>query len=120
LVARHPGAGDDEGDPDLAPAVVGDPDDHDVTDAGVAPEHLLDLGGGDVLPAGDVDVLQPVDDPQVAVLVAGGDVPGGQPAVPPHRGGGLRVAEVARECARPADQQLSGAGALEVLAGGGI
>ena len=65
----------------LAPFLVGNADDRAFGDVGVLVERLLDLGGIDVLAAGDDHVLDPVDDIDEAVLVHIAAVAGVQPAV---------------------------------------
>ena len=47
----------------------------------MAVEHLLDLERADVLAAGDDDVLGPVLDLDIAVLVRDGEIAGVEPAV---------------------------------------
>ena len=75
-------------------------------------QRLLDLGGVDVEAAGDVHVLEPVGDPQVARLVEHADVAGVQPAVRVDRLGGRRgVVEVAEHHVVAADQQLAASSA---------
>ena len=76
-----PGVGDDERDDALAPAVVGRADDRDLAHARVAREHVLDLERVDVLAARDDHVVDPADDPEVAVLVEPAEVAGEVPAV---------------------------------------
>ena len=58
--------------------------------AGMLEQHVLDLGGEDVEARHDDQVLGPVDEEQVAVVVDHGDVAGAQPAV-----GGQSAAAVA-------------------------
>src|ERR671928_110779 len=66
---------------------------------------VLDLGGVDVEPAGDHQLLDPVDDGHEAVVVDDHDVAGAQPAVlEQHRGGLLGPVPVAGEHLRSADQ----------------
>ena len=78
---RGAGADDDERVRHLAPPLVGMADDGGLEDVGVFVEHALDLGGGDVLPAGDDHVLLAVLDVEEAVLVEPADVAGPEPAV---------------------------------------
>ena len=80
----------------------------------------LDLRGGDVLTAGDEDVLAPVDDAEHAVAVAVHDVAGAKPR-PGHRPcGRLRVVEIPGEDARTAYPQLAGRLTAEFETGVGI
>ena len=60
----------------LADALVGDADDRGLGDVGMLVERGLDLGGVDVLAAADDDVLQPVDDVEVALVVEAAEVAG--------------------------------------------
>src|SRR5438132_1228374 len=75
------GAGpeDDPGAANLAPSLVRHADHGSLGHVGVLVEGGLDLGGIDVLAAGDEHVLQPVADPVEALLVALGDVAGAEP-----------------------------------------
>ena len=52
-----------------------------VADVGMGFEHLLDLGGADVLAAADDDVLEAADDLERAVGVERREVAGAEPAV---------------------------------------
>src|SRR6266542_2505437 len=63
-------------------------------DRGMAVQDGLDLLGIDVLAAADDHVLDPVDDPQVAVGVEDADVAGVQPAVAERVGGRLWPVQV--------------------------
>ena len=113
---------------DLAHPLVGHADDRDVVDAVEPHQRLLDLGRVDVEAAGDVHVLEPVGDGQVAVLVEGADVAGVQPAVgvdglggwPPGRRGSrasrTRRAPAAR---RPRRQPIARLHAGDRAAAGG-
>ena len=96
-VAVAPGAQRDEGHRHLAPPLVGAGHHGHLEHGVVLVEHPLDLGAGDVLAARHDHVLEPVDDEQVAVLVADADVAGVEPAAGERLGGGLRVAPVALE-----------------------
>ena len=73
---------------DLAPVRVGPAHHHRIPDAGILPQHRLQLGGIDVLAAGDHHVLLAVDDPEIAVLVEPADVAGAEPAVEEGLAGG--------------------------------
>src|SRR5699024_2884765 len=63
----------------LAAPGVGDADHRDFANVRVPVEHLLDLARVDVVTTADHEVLHPVDDPQVAVLVHPADVAGEEP-----------------------------------------
>ena len=60
----------------LAEALVGDADDRGLGDVGVLVQRGLDLGRVDVLSAADDDVLQPIDDVEVALVVEPAEVTG--------------------------------------------
>ena len=60
----------------FAVALVGDADDGGFGDVGVLVERGLDLGRVDVLAAPDDDVLQAVDDVEVALVVEAAEVAG--------------------------------------------
>ena len=64
----------------LAPALVRDGDHGDVGDRGMGQQRVLHLDGGDVLAAGDDDVLGPVHQLDVAVGVAHPEIAGVEPA----------------------------------------
>ena len=82
--------------------------DHRRLDHGrVRVEHVLDVLGIDVLPAGDDHVLLAVDDEQVAVLVTVADVAGVKPAVADRRRGRLGRAPVLADHRGRADQDLA-------------
>ncbi len=86
-------------------------DHHRVGDVGRELQVVLQLAGRDVLAAGrDDDVLHPVGDVEVAVVVDEADVAGVQPAVGVDRLGRLLgLVQVAHEDVRPAHQDLAGA-----------
>src|SRR5579884_804160 len=88
---------DDEGLGDLAPAWIGDADDRGLHDRRMLVQGALHLGGGDVLPAGDDEVLLAILDVEVAVFVDPPDVPGVKPAVPDGGCRRLWVSPVALE-----------------------
>ena len=69
-----PGVGLDRRHHDLAPLVVGDADDADVADRGMADQHRLDLGRIDVHAAADDEVRAAVGEEEVAVVVDVADV----------------------------------------------
>ena len=70
-------------------------------------DHPLHLGAGDVLATRDDEVLQAIDDEEVAVVVAHADVAGVEPTAGEGPGGGLLVAPVAREDLRPPEHDLA-------------
>ena len=97
--------GHDDGDGNLAPLRVIGADDGAVAHMRVFDEDVLDLGGGDVLPAADDRVVGAAADEQVAVGVEVGHVAGGKPAV------GVEDRSDAGVAARDllaADEQLAG------------
>ena len=104
----------DDGARDLAQALVGDADDGDVLDGGVAHEVVLDLDGVDVLAAHDDDVLLSVDEPVEAVLVLARHVAGVEPAVDQGLGGGSGVFVVAVHEAGALDAQLADLASLHL------
>ncbi len=70
----------DEGAGMLAPCGVGPGHHRGLQHLGMAIEHLLDLEGGDVLAAGDDDVLGAVLDLDIAVGMAHAEIAGVEPA----------------------------------------
>ena len=70
---------DDPGAANLAPSLVRHADHGGLGHTGVLVEGGFDLGGIDVLAAGDEHVLQPVEDAAEALLVALDDVAGAEP-----------------------------------------
>src|SRR3984893_11488948 len=66
---------------DLAPFGVLRADHHTIAHRGMLDEHVLDLGGGNDLPAPDDRVVGTAADEQVAALVQHGNVFGGEPSV---------------------------------------
>src|SRR5579871_765815 len=93
---------DDERADALAEAVVGIADDDGVVHGRVGFEHALHLGGGDVLPAPDDDVLDAAGDGEEALLIEEPEVARAVPAARRERGRGRRVVDVADEDLRPA------------------
>src|ERR1700748_2903665 len=77
----------------LAPVRVRDPDDRAFQYGRVGGERLLDLDAGDVLAAGDDDVLAAVAQLDVAGGMPDGQVPGMEPAAGGRLAGGGLVAE---------------------------
>ena len=69
-----PGHGD--GLDRFAPLLVGDTDHRNFGNVGVVIEHVLDFGGIHVLCPGHDHVLEPIEEEQVAVLVAIGGIAG--------------------------------------------
>src|SRR6185503_20075427 len=80
----------------LAPFVVGDADHGGFRDVRVIADRALDLGGVDVLAAGDDHVLDADVDIEVAVLIHVAGIAGAEPAVAAESPGGrLRQVPVA-------------------------
>ena len=98
---------DDVRDRDLAPAIVGTPDDGRFDHRLVLVEHALDLGAGDVLAAGHDHVLEPIDDVEVAVVVHHADVAGVEPAAGERRARRVGIAPVALEHLRSAQHDFA-------------
>src|SRR4029077_11984989 len=76
-------------------------------DGGVVVQRLLDLPRVDVVAAADDQVLLPVHDVEVAVLVHPGQVTGVEPAVADRLGGRLGAMPVTLHHVRPADDDLA-------------
>src|SRR5947209_1485882 len=83
----------------------------------LAAEAVLDLGGADVLPASDDDVVLAVGDREVAVLVEHADITGGVPPAVDEGGLGEGLVGVARETVGTAAEDLPGHAGRHVLAG---
>ena len=81
----------------LAPALVRHADDGAFEHGRVLVEHVLDVGGADVLAARNDDVLFAVDDVDVVELIPHGEVAGMEIAVPNRLGGLLRLLPIALE-----------------------
>ena len=109
VARRHPAdRGDDERLGKLAGALVGDAYDGGVRDRGVGAEHGLELRWRD-LKAHDLDeLLEPVDEEHVTVLVEVPEVAGVKPplGIDAVRGSG-GIVEVARHQLRAAHEQLA-------------
>jgi len=92
LLRAHLGvaAQDDDRGHRLLPLGIGTPDDRRVLDAGMAPQHVFDLGRGDVLPAGDDHLAAAAGDVEEAVLVDPAQVAGVQASRPRRRPPGRR------------------------------
>ena len=73
--------GDDEGRRQLAPAIVRHAHHNCLGDGGVVAQHRLDLGGIDVLPAGDDEILGTPLDGVKAFGVHGDEVSRVEPSV---------------------------------------
>ena len=86
----------------------GDRDDRHVGDRRMRQQHRLQLRRSDLAGLVLDQLLQAVDQEEVAVLVRVADVAGVQPAVGvDHRGGGVRPVEVALHHLRPANPELA-------------
>src|ERR1700683_5050509 len=91
-----------------APWTSSFPSGHDAPDyVGMLHQRVLDVTGVHVVAAADDQVLDPVDDVQVAVLVQPAHVTGGHPAVPQPLHGALRSVPVAAHQRRPAHADLA-------------
>ena len=102
----------DDRDRLLAPALVAHADHRDFAHLRQLVDHALDLGGGDVLAAGDDHVLLAVGQVQEAVLVEIADVAGTEPVAEEGGRGFFRILPVALRDFRPAQADLA------ILAGG--
>ena len=83
-------------------------DDRGLKHRRVTVEHVLDLLGVDVLAAPDDEVLDPVHQRQVPILVEPADVAGVQPAAAQYLGRLAGPAEVPAHHVRPAHDHLTG------------
>src|SRR3546814_16734383 len=92
---------DDDRDDLAPPALVGQSHDDALLDSVEGEERGLDLCGVDVLAPGDDQVIAPVGDIEVALLVEVAQVARAQPAVAQRRGGRVRTVEVPRAYGRP-------------------
>src|SRR5690606_33484279 len=99
------GGRDDEGTQAGGAAGVWGGGDRGLSDAGVAGEQVLDVGGCDVDTAYDFDVVHPAGVHEAAVGPADAGVTGGQPARLQCRGGGLGAVQIFGEQSRSADVQ---------------
>src|SRR5436853_103363 len=86
---------------------VWDPDDRAFEHGGMGADRLLDFDAGDVLAAGDDDVLAAVAQFDVAVGMPHGKVTGMEPAAGERLGRGRLVAEVAAHDVVPAHDHLA-------------
>ena len=100
-------ARDDQCPDALAPLLVGNPDDCDLTHVAMVPEDTGDLARLDVLTAGEYRVVFPVQHPQSSRLVARADVAGPEAVLTEGRLGRPRVVVVARRHRRPGDDQFA-------------
>src|SRR5581483_6859292 len=94
------------GDGHLAPALVRHAHHGAFHHRRMAVQHLLDLDRGDVLSAGDDDVLAPVADLDVAIGVHHSQVAGEEAAAAGDLPGGFVVAVVAEHDVVAADRDL--------------
>src|SRR5260370_13250952 len=94
FIERVDGFHGHEGCGHLAPLQVGRGDRVAFEHGGVRGGGALDFDGGNILAAGNDDVLLAVDDVDVVLFVPHGHVAGAQPAVSHHVGGGLGFTEV--------------------------
>ena len=94
-----------------------DPDDRHLGHGRVLVQRLLDLPRVDVVPAADDQLLLPVDDEEVAVLIDPGQVPGAEPAVGDGGCGRVRLAPVALHDVVAADRDLADLALRHVGAG---
>ena len=97
----------DERRDELAPLLVGDADHRDLAHRVVRHQGVLDLDRGDVLAAGDDDVLLAVGDRDVAVLERAA-VAGVEPVAPLRLLGGLGVLPVRGEVVVRLREHLAG------------
>ena len=112
---RHEGLGH------LAGLLVGPSDDRRLGDGRVRDEHRLELGRRHLVALVLDELLDAVDEHDVAVLVGAADVAGVQPAVVVDGGGGrLGVVEVAAHDLRPAHAHLALLAGAELFAGGDV
>ena len=89
--------------------------------AGCCDEHRLELGRRHLVALVLDELLDAVDEHDVAVVVGAADVAGVQPAVGVDRGGGrLRVVEVAAHDLRPAHADLALLARAELVAAGDV
>ena len=98
---------DDDGHAHLAPSRVGHADHGGLHDLRELQQRGLDLGGVDVLPAGDDHVLVAVTDEEEALVVDRTGVAGAVPAVGQHLGGAFRLVPVAGHHVRPLHDDLA-------------
>lgn len=112
--------GHDEGDRDLAEDVVRGAHDDCVGHSGAAEQGLFDLGGVDVLAAGDDQFADPAGEGEMAVLDPAGQVPGAVPAVLERGGGRLELVVVAGHEPGSAHPHLALVTVRDVLPGAGI
>ena len=109
------GAQDHERGDGLAGRVVGLADDRGLGDRGVRHERGLDLGGGDVVAGDEHDVVDPAEQPVVALGVALGAVAGEVPAREPRP---VRLAVALRVAPDPAQHRRPRSGEREVATAG--
>src|ERR1700737_2200513 len=97
----------DESGRRLTPALVRKADHRHLLHGGMTQQASFDLHGGNVLPAADDDVLEPVAYLGVAVRVDDRGIAGVEPSVPDRLVRGLRITVVALEHHVAADHDLA-------------
>ena len=102
----------------LAPLGVGHADHRRLQHSGVSVQHVLDLGGSYVQPAPDDEVLHPVDDVDVSLLIDLGHVPTVHPPVPQRLSSALGVPEIALHHVGAAENNLAPLSDGDILAVG--
>ena len=109
VLGHHIEAGPErhEGHRLLAEDQIGLPDDRGLEHRGVGVEDVFDLLRVDVLPAPDDQVLDPVDQGEITVVIEPADIPRMQPATPQDLRRLLWPAEVAAHDVRPADDHFA-------------
>ncbi len=90
------------------PFRIGHADDAAIGDIGMFEQHTFDLGGVDVLAAGNDHVLLAVMDPEITVIVARADIAGAIPAVMQRFARRSLVAPVFEEYVGAAHGDLAG------------
>src|SRR5574340_571031 len=91
LGGARAGAQGYEGDRSFAPLLARRCDDRGLEHGRMADQRRLDLDGGDVLTAGDDDILAAIADLDVAVRMHHADIAGSEPAVRDRTCGRVRV-----------------------------
>src|SRR5690242_9330410 len=99
---------DNEGYGHLVPARIRPADHATVDDIRMFDQHALDLGGVDVLAAGDDQIILALQHPEIAVVIAPGDVPGMVPAVLQRVPRRVRISPIFGEHVGTADDDLTG------------
>ena len=101
----------------FAPALVAHADDGDLAHLRQFVDHALDLGGGDVLAAGDDHVLLAVGEIEKAVLVEIADVAAAEPVAEEGGGGLFRIIPVALRDLWPAQADFAVLAGRQAVAG---